>query len=135
MIRIASWFLPWGGISRRDYRLVLPPLFAGIVAVWFWSSTIGSVLALSIGAMLTVSLALLTMRRLYDAGHSRWWILLFLFPLSVDVDLFDVRLAGMNVHLLDVTAMIQLIPVILGAFSISGSRLETGSHGVRLSPL
>ncbi len=78
---------------------------------------------------LQLALALLTLRRLHDAGYSRWWALLALFPINFDLDVFHVRFGVSEWQFFDVSMLIRSIPVIIGLLTPTAARAiaETGS--------
>jgi uncharacterized membrane protein YhaH (DUF805 family) len=63
--------------------------------------------------------AVLTVQRLHDAGLSHWLVLLFLFPISISLDLAYFRLGEIDVDLLNITAVIKTFPVVLGLLCAS----------------
>jgi hypothetical protein len=57
-------------------------------------------------------------------GPFTWSVLLFLFPISFSLNLAHFRLGEINVHLLNIAAVIRISPVFLGLLCPSRSLVE-----------
>jgi uncharacterized membrane protein YhaH (DUF805 family) len=121
MTMIASRFSPWNRTSRRHYRLAIMLLSTCAIAIWMAGSAVGPTPLLVASILLQSLVAVLTIRRLHDAGLSRWLALLFLFPISISLDLAQFRLGEIDVHLLNIAAVIRISPVVLGLLCASKS--------------
>jgi len=111
-------FAPKGTTSRKAYWGWLLSLPVSVVAV----DALAQRVDLPTGFLdvfyvaLIACLVLQTVRRLHDAGLSRWWAVLLAFPFSVNADLdlvqpefFDVTLDFGNLG-----NLIKSVPLILG---------------------
>jgi uncharacterized membrane protein YhaH (DUF805 family) len=124
MTMIASPFSPWNRTSRRHYRLAIMLLSTCAIAIWMVGSAIGSTSLLVASILLKCLVAVLTVGRLHDADLSRWSVLLFLFPISFSLNLAHFRLGEIDVHLLNIAAVIRISPVFLGLLCPSRSLVE-----------
>jgi uncharacterized membrane protein YhaH (DUF805 family) len=116
-----AWFSPWGRTSRSHYWLIV-----GLTAILFFGAIsaqkmVGTtaIVAPIIAAGVIVTIA--TIRRLHDAGWSRWWAMLYLFPMKITVDLFTVHVGSSAWHFLDVQSAITQLPVLIGLLASSKS--------------
>lgn len=124
MIIVASRFSPWNRTSRRHYRLAIMLLSTCAIAIWMTGSAIGPTSLLVASILLQLMVAVLTVRRLHDAGLSRWLVLLFLFPMSIILDLAHFRIGETDVHMLNIATVIKILPVVLGLLCPSKSSGE-----------
>ena len=118
---IGTLLSPWGRTSRTHYRLIV--LFSAFVFFAAWSTkdiVTPAVLAAVILVTQLIDL-IATVRRLHDAGRSRWLLALCFFPASITWDLFSVPFGGSAWHFLDISAVIRFIPVIIGLLASSTS--------------
>lgn len=83
------------------------------------SDEIGRAAAVAVIVAVQLVGLLATIRRLNDAGWSRWWLMLYLFPLSITVDLLHLQLGVSTWNFVDVSAAIRSIPVMIGLFAPS----------------
>ena len=119
-----TWFSPWGRTSRSYYWLIV-----GLTALLFFGAigaqnTVGTAIILVpiIAAGVIVTIA--TIRRLHDAGWSRWWAILYLFPMKITFDLFTVHIGSSAWHFVDVQSAITQLPVLIGLFASSQSTFD-----------
>ena len=133
-----AWFSPWGRTNRTHYWLIVgftAILFFGAISAQKTVGT-GAIVAPIIAAGVIVTIA--TIRRLHDAGWSRWWAMVYLFPMKITVDLFTVHVGSSDWHFLDVQSAIRQLPVLIGLFasskSISDGERRTGLIGLKLHP-
>lgn len=130
---------PWGRSTKSHYWLIILAVALVSVAAMSAKDIIGvpAVVAVGVAAELIVFVA--TIRRLHDAGRSRWWAILFFFPMDITVDLlrvhvsagtwnilntFPIHLGEANWNLIDLRTVITLIPVFIGW--LAPSRLGSG---------
>jgi uncharacterized membrane protein YhaH (DUF805 family) len=117
MIRAGQILLPWGRTSREHYWIALI-IFGCIVAgIWAIGSKLGSVPSFLLLALLVMIYTMATVRRLHDAGFSRWWAVLCLFPMSITFDLFEIQVAASTWQFVDLATAIKLIPALIGSVS------------------
>jgi uncharacterized membrane protein YhaH (DUF805 family) len=110
---------PWGRTSRSHYwQIVLVAALVLLVAM-IAGDQIGRPAAATVIIAVQLAGFLATIRRLNDAGWSRWWLPLYLFPLSITVDLFHFQLGLSTWNFVDVSAAIRSIPVMIGLFAPS----------------
>ncbi|HEX8666748.1 MAG TPA: DUF805 domain-containing protein [Allosphingosinicella sp.] len=114
MLSVAN-FDPSGRTDRRSYGLavaLLVPLgYAGSLAL---AVLLSPWVAVPFALVAWVALLLLTIRRLRDSGRSLWWALLFLWPVTIDIDLATLTCSGLDVHLLELAGIIRWMPVLIG---------------------
>ncbi|SRR5258705_5798074 len=117
---------PWGRTSRSHYWLIIfasALLSLGAVGA---KDVVGAALLVMLLVAVQFVVLVATTRRLHDAGRSRWWLLLFLFPMSITWDLLRVQIGVSTWHFLDVSAAITLIPVLIGLLASSQSTSGDG---------
>lgn len=120
-----------GSTSRRTYWLaVLAGLAVAAVAVLNRDAMLQPVPVVVLAA-LQLALVIVTLRRLTDAGFSRWWILFALFPMNIGWNLFHVSVGPAQWQFFNVTMLIRSIPVLIGliAPSVSPIAAARGSIG------
>ena len=115
---MASLISPFGRTTRRHYWLAVVSLAIGAFAV---SQAIGSIRPVAAVSLIAFQIILLvaTLRRLHDTNWSRWWALLYLFPASITLDLFHVRIGESDWQFVDFSAIVRLTPVLIGLFAVS----------------
>jgi uncharacterized membrane protein YhaH (DUF805 family) len=114
---------PWERTSQGDYWLLLTCLAACAFCLMKLTDHLASWISIAILVALQAMLGLATLRRIHDAGWSRWWILLFLFPATMTLGV------GFG-HVLDITAILRSIPVLIGLFAATrphGGELRVGA--------
>lgn len=110
-----------GSTSRRNYWLAVSSgLAATAVAVLNRDALPQPVLVVVLAA-LQLALVIVTLRRLNDAGCSRWWILFALFPISIGWDVFHVSVGPSQWQFFDVSMLIRSIPVLIALIAPSGA--------------
>jgi len=67
--------------------------------------------------LLAIIYTVATLRRLHDAGFSRWWVVFCLFPMSITWDLFEVQVGMSTWQFVDLSTAIKLIPALIGLVS------------------
>jgi uncharacterized membrane protein YhaH (DUF805 family) len=116
VLSLKSYFNPWGQTKKRHYWGIC----ALYVAVGFFIFFLQSHLhpSVVVGGLTASSLLLFlhTLRRLHDAGHSRWWMLLTLFPISISVDIAQLNIGLFSLNFLNVGDLIRWSPVFVGLF-------------------
>ena len=130
MVRFQSLFSPWGRTSRSHYWLIILASALVLVGTWSAKNEVGAAVAVAVIVVQLVGL-IATVRRLHDAGWSRWWLALYLFPMTITWDLMHVQLGSSTWSVVDVSAAIRLIPVIIGLLAPS----RTADDGVILQPV
>jgi uncharacterized membrane protein YhaH (DUF805 family) len=113
---------PFGLTSRRDYWLAAVPVMAVAGLIVALRDFLPASAMVSVLIALQLALAVLTLRRLHDAGYSRWWALLALFPIGIDMDVFHVRFGMSEWHFFDVSMLIRYIPVIIAMIAPTAVR-------------
>ena len=68
-------------------------------------------------AVLVIIYTVVTVRRLHDAGFSRLWVLLCLFPMSITWALFEIQVGTSTWQFVDLSTTIKLIPALIGLVS------------------
>jgi uncharacterized membrane protein YhaH (DUF805 family) len=94
---------------------------AVFVGCWFaaWKTQIsdrekqGFIIIFAVVALLFV---FATLRRVHDAGYSRWWVLLFLFPVTITMDAAYFQIGGSTWQMIDFSQIIRSIHVMIGLF-------------------
>lgn len=114
MKRIATWASPWGRTTRAQYWLVSAVLAFGFAVIWANRDALGLVPSAVQLVAINLFYAVTTVRRLHDAGFSRWWAALCLFPMSITLDLFQMRVGGSTVQFVDISTVIRMIPMLIG---------------------
>ena len=117
MIRAGHILSPWGHTSREHYWIVLIILGCIVVGMWAIGSALGSVPSLLLLALLVIIYTVATVRRLHDAGFSRWWAVLCLFPMSITWELFEIQVGTSTWQFVDLSTTIKLIPALIGLVS------------------
>jgi uncharacterized membrane protein YhaH (DUF805 family) len=117
MIRADHILSPWGRTSREHYWITLIILGCSVAGIWAIGSALGSAPSLLLLALLEIIYTVATVRRLHDAGFSRWWAVLYLFPMSITWDLFEVQVGMSTWQFVDLSTAIKLIPALVGLVS------------------
>jgi uncharacterized membrane protein YhaH (DUF805 family) len=117
MIRARHILSPWGRTSREHYWAALIIIGCGVTGIWAIGNALGSAPPLLLLALLVTIYAVATVRRLHDAGFSRWWAVLCLFPMSITWDLFEVQMGTSTWQFVDLSTAIKLIPALIGLVS------------------
>lgn len=91
------------------------------------SDEIGRAAAVAVIVAVQLVGLLATLRRLHDAGWSRWWLLLYLFPMSITLDLIQFTFGSATWTLVDLSAAIRLIPVVIGLLAPTMDTVDAGS--------
>jgi uncharacterized membrane protein YhaH (DUF805 family) len=117
MIRAGHILLRWGRTSREHYWIALIILGCGVAGIWAIGSAIGSMPARLLLALLLIIYTVATVRRLHDAGFSRWWALLCLFPMSITWELLVIQVGTSTWQFIDLSTAIKLIPALIGLIS------------------
>jgi uncharacterized membrane protein YhaH (DUF805 family) len=120
-----------GSTSRRTYWLaVLAGLAVAAVAV-LNRDALPQPVPVVVLAAVQLALVIATLRRLNDAGFSRWWILFALFPMNIAWDLFHVSVGSSQWQFFDMTMLIRSIPVLIAliAPAVSSDATVRGSVG------
>ncbi len=93
---------PWGRTTKSHYWLII--LAFALLSVAAMSAKdivdVRAVVAMGVAAELIVLVA--TIRRLHDAGRSRWWAILFLFPVDITVNLARVHVSAGTWNVLNI---------------------------------
>lgn len=84
----------------------------------------GGVISAGIFVCVAIVLLSVTARRLHDAGLSRFWVLLALFPFSVTWDLGGLNVGFVDVHLVALDDLIRNAPFVFGMMSPTSSNAE-----------
>ena len=114
MGRFGNLLSPWGRTGRGHYWLITLVFVLALVGVWSAKNEIGAAVAVAIIVLVQLFGLIATVRRLYDAGWSRWWLALYLFPMTITWDLIHVQLGSSTWSVVDVSVAIRLIPVVIG---------------------
>jgi uncharacterized membrane protein YhaH (DUF805 family) len=117
--RLADALHPAGWTEPRFYRLSLPPIGLAFVLVAVVNARTelppwGITLAMFPPFVL---LALLTVRRLRDAGWSVWWVLLLL----VNINITDAEWALLPPLLNGFGDLVKLVPIAIGLLAPSAT--------------
>lgn len=136
MLRLIDRIHPAFRTGRRDYWLFCAGYGASLIAFTAVAAVSNGAPRPALGAtmvilsmLLSVILLCITIRRLHDAGMSPWWVVLFLCPITFDLDLFHIsfhtpamlRLPGtlFSFTFFDFRALIVFVPILLGLFKRS----------------
>ena len=114
MILTDNILSPWGRTSREHYWIALMFLACSVSAGWAMGSAVGSVPLRLLFVLLGIVYTVVTVRRLHDAGFSRWWAALYLFPASITWDLFQVQVGTSTWEFVDLSTVIKFIPMLIG---------------------
>lgn len=68
-------------------------------------------------ALLMIIYTVTTVRRLHDAGFSRWLAVLCLFPMSITWELLEIQVGTSTWQFIDFSTAIKLIPALIGLTS------------------
>lgn len=117
MIRARHTLSPWGRTSREHYWIALIILGCGVAGIWAMGSALGSAPSLLLLTVLVITYTVATVRRLHDAGFSRWWAVLCLFPMSITWALFEIQVGTSTWQFVDLSTAIKLIPALIGLVS------------------
>ena len=112
MSGLSNLIEPWGRTQQRTFWVI-----SGICwIIWLLVAALNSHTNANVAVpMLVLSglfLFLHTVRRLHDAGHSRWWILLALFPISITIDAGQLDFGYIQFHIVNITDLIRSAPFI-----------------------
>ncbi len=107
-------FSPWGRTSRSHYWLIILAWALLLLAILRAKDVVGPVVCVVATLAMELVVLVATIRRLHDAGRSRWWVLLYWFPMTITWDLFRVQVGASTWQFLDVSAAITLIPILIG---------------------
>ena len=117
MIRAGHILSLWGRTSREHYWIALTILGCIVAGIWAIGNKLGFAPSFLLLALLVMIYAMVTVRRLHDAGFSRWWAVLCLFPMSITFDLFEIQVAASTWQFVDLSTVIKLIPAMIGLVS------------------
>ena len=117
--RVADALHPAGWTERRSYRWALLPIaLAFVLGALLQARTDLPPRAISLAMFPPfVLLALLTIRRLRDAGWSVWWVLLLL----VNINIRDAEWALLPPLLAGLGHLLKLIPIAIGLLAPSAT--------------
>lgn len=131
---LLSRLSPWGRTTKGPYWLIMLACVLLSLAAISTKDMIGTAAAVATAVAAELVVLVATIRRLHDAGRSRWWAILFFFPMDITVDLlrvhvsagtwevlnfFPIHVGEANWSLIDVRTLITLIPVIIGLLASS----------------
>jgi uncharacterized membrane protein YhaH (DUF805 family) len=94
-------------------------LVLGLIGAWSAKDEIDVPVAVALIVVIQLIGLIATVRRLHDAGWSRWWLALYLFPMTITWDLMHIQLGSSAWSVVDVSAAIRSIPVIIGLLAPS----------------
>lgn len=120
-------FSPWGRTSRSHYWLAVLLYGAGTLATLTAKDAVGPIFSLLVVVALDLIVSVATLRRLHDAGWSRWWALFCLFPAIITWDLLTVRLGASTWHFIEISMVIRLFPVLVGLLAAPRPVSEEGA--------
>ena len=116
-----------GRATRAEYWLTLAGFFAAWVAAWEMAHSWSVVAAYALLGCAAAVLILQTVRRLHDAGLSRWWAALLLFPVTITLDAGLLQVGVVELKVFDLSQLIRNAPILLGAIlpsAYSSKRVE-----------
>jgi len=89
-------------------------LVCGVAAIWAMARALGPLPSFLLLVLLQIIYTVITVRRLHDAGFSRWWVALCLFPMSITWDLFEIQVGTSTLQFVDFSNAIRSIPMLIG---------------------
>ena len=124
MQTVINLLSPAGRTSRTTYwwstvSFVLFILLAGFSRTMFSQWVMTVVFAFTAAIFLS-----LTIRRLHDAGWSRWWILLGFIPFSIFTGFEPIQMIGFSVVLPDFSQLFRYAPFVL-ALALPSAEIES----------
>lgn len=125
-----------GRAARREYWATLGALVVGIIAAWALGDVASGMPSTAIMLFVIAVHALQTVRRLHDAGYSRWWAVLLAFPFSVTIDPAGFTIHAFKIQFIDISQLIRSVPFVLGLVAPSNAVLrdeERDSHSGRVA--
>lgn len=125
MSSFRSLFSLWGRTSRSHYWLIVLALVLGLIGMLTAKNEIAAPVAVAVIVIVQLVGLIATVRRLHDAEWSRWWLALYLIPMTITWDLMHVQLGSSTWSALDVSAAIRLIPVVIGLLAPSRVSLDS----------
>src|SRR5687768_9550566 len=107
---------PYGWTDRRSFAILVAAYAVTaltlLILVRAFSAPVIPIMPVFAG--LSLVLLLLTIRRLRDAGYSPWLAALCLFPVPVVFELATIRWGPFSFELINVTDLLQWLPVLIG---------------------
>lgn len=121
MQTIIETLRPDGKTTRKSYWGFIAVFSLLLGAALVGKSLLPNWLILGVIASIVLTCVLLTVRRLHDAGWSRWWVALILTPVSINIGIEPIQLYGLSFGFTDVSEVISNAPFVLAFALPSGS--------------
>ncbi len=113
-----------GRTSRQVYWLVVALAFVAWLVAFAIQDFFGGAVSIAIILFFGAVFLLHTIRRLHDAGISRWWALLMFFPFAITFNAAWLKIGSIDLHLFDLSYLIRSAPILVAIILPSANRLD-----------
>jgi len=125
---------PWGRTTKSHYWVIILAFALLSLAAMSVKDIVDVRALIATGVFAELIVLVATIRRLHDSGRSRWWAILFFFPMDITIDLarvhvsagtwnvlnvFPLHVSEANWNFVDLRTVITLIPVFIGLVAAS----------------
>ena len=124
MHTVLELFSPSGRTLRVTYWWLTVLFVAFIIAMGASRASFSQWTMTVVFAVTAAIFLSLTIRRLHDAGWSRWWILLGFIPFSIFTGFEPIQMVGFSVVLPDFSQLFRYAPFIL-ALALPSAEIES----------